>query len=172
MAEYLLRCNAKDYETMLRFQRELHFNIIRNWMGMTTDEAFYDACDENGIMVWDEFWLNAGNRPPADSSCVCRECRREDQTVSQPCLCRLLVRRKRDGAFTFPRILCSATRSKPTMVTTGPTTRIPVRLNLSGSGPWHDFDLKQYFIGIPEGRRRFSLWYAQRTRHRDLYRLR
>ncbi|MGA9312090.1 MAG: carbamoyl-phosphate synthase large subunit, partial [Pseudonocardiaceae bacterium] len=27
--------------------------------GMTPDAAFYDACDRNGIMVWDEFWLNS-----------------------------------------------------------------------------------------------------------------
>ena len=67
MAEYLLRCKAKDYDTMVRLHREENFNIIRNWMGMTPDAAFYDACDRNGIMVWDEFWLNSLGGPPRDT---------------------------------------------------------------------------------------------------------
>ena len=67
MAEYLLRCKAKDYDTMVRLHREENFNIIRNWMGMTPDAAFYDACDRNGIMVWDEFWLNSQGGPPRDT---------------------------------------------------------------------------------------------------------
>ena len=65
MAEYLLRCHAADYETMVRLQREMNFNIVRNWMGMTPDEAFYNACDRYGLMVWDEFWLNSAGRHAA-----------------------------------------------------------------------------------------------------------
>ena len=65
MSEFMLRCHGQDYETRLRFHKEMNFNMIRNWIGMTTDEAFYDACDRNGIMVWDDFWLNP-SRPPAN----------------------------------------------------------------------------------------------------------
>ncbi|MDQ2687895.1 MAG: beta-mannosidase, partial [Armatimonadota bacterium] len=66
MAEFMLRCHGSDYDTRLRFHREMHFNMIRNWMGMTADEAFYDACDRNGMMVWDEFWLNSNPNLPSD----------------------------------------------------------------------------------------------------------
>ena len=68
MAEYLLRCTAKDYDTKIRFHREMNFNIIRNWMGMTPDDAFYAACDKYGMMVWDEFWLNSLGGKPQDLS--------------------------------------------------------------------------------------------------------
>ena len=59
MSEYLLRCRGDEYDTKVRLHRDMNFNIIRNWMGSTTDEEFYDACDKYGIMVWDDFWLNS-----------------------------------------------------------------------------------------------------------------
>ncbi len=65
MSDYLLRCRGDEYDTKIRFHKEMHFNMIRNWTGEVTDEEFYDACDKYGIMVWDEFWLN--NLGPIDS---------------------------------------------------------------------------------------------------------
>jgi hypothetical protein len=41
----------------VRYHKEMNFNMIRNWCGQTDDEVFYDACDENGILVWDDFWM-------------------------------------------------------------------------------------------------------------------
>ncbi len=65
MSDYLLRCRGDEYDTKLRFHKEMNFNMIRNWTGEVTDEEFYDACDKYGIMVWDDFWLN--NLGPIDS---------------------------------------------------------------------------------------------------------
>jgi len=54
--EFMLRGRtAADYDTRLRLHREMNFNVIRNIRGLTFDQAFYDACDKYGIMVWDEF---------------------------------------------------------------------------------------------------------------------
>lgn len=66
MSEYLLRCHGDEYDAKIKLHREMNFNMIRNWIGSTTDEEFYDACDKYGIMVWDEFWLNANPNLPAD----------------------------------------------------------------------------------------------------------
>jgi hypothetical protein len=66
MSEYLLRCAGQEYDTKLRYHKEMNFNMIRNWIGSTTDEEFYDACDKYGLMVWDEFWLNGNDNLPAD----------------------------------------------------------------------------------------------------------
>ena len=65
MSDYLLRCRGDEYDTKLRYHKEMNFNMIRNWTGEVTDEEFYDACDKYGIMVWDDFWLN--NLGPIDS---------------------------------------------------------------------------------------------------------
>ncbi|MFD0793076.1 sugar-binding domain-containing protein [Mucilaginibacter litoreus] len=65
MSDYMLKVRGKDYEPRIRFHKEMNFNIIRNWTGEVTDEAFYQYCDKYGIMVWDDFWLN--NFGPIDS---------------------------------------------------------------------------------------------------------
>ena len=65
MSDYMLKARGKDYETRIRFHKEMNYNMIRNWTGEVTDEAFYDYCDKYGIMVWDDFWLN--NFGPIDS---------------------------------------------------------------------------------------------------------
>jgi hypothetical protein len=31
--------------------------MIRNWVGQVGDEAFFEACDRHGVMVWQDFWL-------------------------------------------------------------------------------------------------------------------
>jgi hypothetical protein len=66
MSEYLLRTRGKEYDLKVRLHQEMHYNMIRNWIGSTTDEAFYDACDKYGIMVWDDFWLNSHPNLPDD----------------------------------------------------------------------------------------------------------
>jgi Exo-beta-D-glucosaminidase Ig-fold domain/Glycosyl hydrolases family 2/Glycosyl hydrolases family 2, sugar binding domain/Glycosyl hydrolases family 2, TIM barrel domain len=45
-----------------RLDAEIHLhalanmNMIRNWVGQSTGEDFYDMCDKYGIMLWDEFF--------------------------------------------------------------------------------------------------------------------
>ena len=68
MSDYMLKVRGKDYDTRIRFHQAMNFNMIRNWTGEVTDEAFYDYCDKYGIMVWDDFWLN--NFGPIDSLAV------------------------------------------------------------------------------------------------------
>ena len=65
MSDYMLKARGKDYETRIRFHKEMNFNMIRNWTGEVTDDDFYKYCDKYGIMVWDDFWLN--NFGPVDS---------------------------------------------------------------------------------------------------------
>lgn len=66
MSEYLLRCRGEEYDLKLKLHRDMNYNMIRNWIGSTTDEEFYEACDKYGIMVWDDFWLNSHPNLPDD----------------------------------------------------------------------------------------------------------
>ena len=62
--ESMLRYRAREYDAAVRYERDEHFTMIRNWVGQTGDEAFYDACDKYGIVVWQDFWLaNPCGRP-------------------------------------------------------------------------------------------------------------
>jgi hypothetical protein len=45
------------YDNKVRLTKEENLVMIRNWVGMTNHEAFYDACDKYGLLVWDDFWL-------------------------------------------------------------------------------------------------------------------
>lgn len=42
-------------------QKRQNFNIIRNWTGETTQEEFYELCDEYGMLVWNDFWSSTQN---------------------------------------------------------------------------------------------------------------
>jgi hypothetical protein len=56
-AESMLRYRAREYDAAVRYHREMNFTMIRNWVGQIGDDAFYEACDRHGVMVWQDFWL-------------------------------------------------------------------------------------------------------------------
>ena len=66
MSEYMLRCRGEEYDLKVRLHKEMNYNMIRNWIGSTTDDEFYQACDKYGIMVFDDFWLNSHPNLPTD----------------------------------------------------------------------------------------------------------
>ena len=57
MPESMLRCDSLGYDLRVRLHKQMNLNMIRNWIGMTADDEFYDACDRYGIMIWDDFWI-------------------------------------------------------------------------------------------------------------------
>ena len=68
--ELLLRYGAREYDIAVRYHAEQNFTMIRNWVGQTGAEAFFEACDRYGIMIWQDFWLaNPADGPdPADEA--------------------------------------------------------------------------------------------------------
>ena len=55
--ESMLRYRAREYDVAVRYHKEMNFTMIRNWVGQTGDDAFYEAADKYGIVVWQDFWL-------------------------------------------------------------------------------------------------------------------
>jgi len=43
-------------EAQIRMHQIAHLNMIRNWVGQSTNEDFYELCDKYGLMLWDEFF--------------------------------------------------------------------------------------------------------------------
>lgn len=52
------RISRENLEPSFRLHRDANFNMIRNWTGECTEEAFYDLADEYGLLVWNDFWLS------------------------------------------------------------------------------------------------------------------
>src|SRR5579872_3139258 len=47
--ESMLRYRGREYETAMRYHRDMNFNIVRNWVGQIGEDEFYEAADRNGI---------------------------------------------------------------------------------------------------------------------------
>ncbi len=56
-SENNLNYRGREFDAAVRHHKEMNYNMIRNWVGMTGDKEFYEACDRYGIMVWQDFWL-------------------------------------------------------------------------------------------------------------------
>ena len=150
MSEYLLRCRGSEYDYKVLLHREMHFNMIRNWIGSTTDEAFYAACDKYGIMVWDDFWLNSHPNLPDDVGAfeanVAEKIRRVRNHPSVAVWCG-------DNEGTPLPPLNEAIRSAVETLDHGDRWYQPNSHTggLTGSGPWTNMGLAWYFTRYPGG---------------------
>jgi len=59
--------DASHYEKAVGLMAEMNCNIVRCWGGnVYEDHKFFDLCDENGIMVWQDFAMGCGNYSQRD----------------------------------------------------------------------------------------------------------
>ncbi|KAG6541986.1 hypothetical protein Mapa_016623 [Marchantia paleacea] len=73
LSDALLRLSKERYDTDVGFHADMNMNMIRVWAGALAERPpFYDACDERGILVWQEFWItgdcNGRGVAPSDQS--------------------------------------------------------------------------------------------------------
>jgi F5/8 type C domain/Exo-beta-D-glucosaminidase Ig-fold domain/Glycosyl hydrolases family 2 len=54
--EQLRRVPPDRMTQTVAMHRDMNFTMIRNWIGGGNREELYAACDENGILVWNDFW--------------------------------------------------------------------------------------------------------------------
>jgi len=66
--EAMKRIPRERLDAQIYLHQLANLNLIRNWVGQSTSEDFYDLCDRYGILVWDEFFQpNPGDGPdPTD----------------------------------------------------------------------------------------------------------
>ncbi len=66
--EGMKRIPRERLEAEIRMHQLANLNMIRNWVGQSTGEDFYELCDKYGLLIWDEFFQpNPADGPnPAD----------------------------------------------------------------------------------------------------------
>ena len=58
MDDGMKRVSRERMESFLKLHKNLNYNMIRNWTGESTEEVFYELCDEYGMLVMNDFWLS------------------------------------------------------------------------------------------------------------------
>jgi hypothetical protein len=61
MDDMLKRVSRERLEPFFRLHRDANVNIIRNWVGQSTEEVFFELADEYGLLVWNDFWASTQN---------------------------------------------------------------------------------------------------------------
>ncbi len=95
--EAMKRIPRERLDAEIRLHKLANLNLIRNWVGQSTGEDFYELCDKYGILVWDEFFQpNPLDGPdPTDIRHLHRQCARQGSALPQPSFDRPVVRAQR-----------------------------------------------------------------------------
>ncbi len=56
MDDAMKRIPRARLEAQITMHKQANYTMIRNWVGQSTNEDFYELCDKYGILLWDEFF--------------------------------------------------------------------------------------------------------------------
>jgi beta-galactosidase/beta-glucuronidase len=145
MDDGMLLCDEDGYDLRLRLHRDMHFVMIRNWVGMVGSDKFYEACDRYGMLIWDDFWLaNPGDAPdPSDHLMFLRNVRDKVRRVrSHAALALYCGRNEGDPPPDLDRGMRDAVAQLD-----GTRLYIPASTSglVTGHGPYDDQDPAWYF---------------------------
>jgi hypothetical protein len=59
--EAMKRVSRDRMEPFFRLHKDAGFTMIRNWVGQSTEEVFYELADEYGMLIWNDFWMSTEN---------------------------------------------------------------------------------------------------------------
>ena len=152
--EVNLNYRAREYDIAVAYHADMHFTMIRNWVGQTGDEEFWEACDRHGVMVWQDFWLaNPADGPVPDDEAMFLA-NAEDylrKIRHHPCLALYCGRNEGNPPAALDEGLRAlVNRLHPGMQYIPHSATGPV----SGNGPYRALSVEEYFT-LERGRDRF-----------------
>jgi len=145
------RVSREKLEPYFRLHRDANLNIIRNWVGQSTEEVFYDLADEYGLLVWNDFWASTQsyNVEPEDPQLFLDNAR---DTIlrfrNHPSIAIWCGRNEGVPQPTLNEGLDSLIRSIDGTRYYTPTSN---QVNLQNSGPYRYVDPKLYYTVLNRG---------------------
>ncbi|HSZ40787.1 MAG TPA: discoidin domain-containing protein [Trebonia sp.] len=144
--ELLRRMLPDRMNNTIAMHRDMNFTMIRNWSGNSNREEFFAACDENGILVWNEFWQTDGLFPPSTSYTAFLDIAQDTilRYRSHPCIAVWCGANESEPPATIDTGLSQAVASlTPSLLYQGNSAAGIV----TGGGPYDWVDPVNYFSG-------------------------
>jgi len=145
------RVSRERLEPYFRLHRDANVNIIRNWVGQSTEETFYELADEYGLLVWNDFWASTQNYniEPEDPALFLKNVRdtilrfRNHPSIAVWC-------GRNEGV---PQPILNEGLEELTRTIDGTRYYTPTsnQVNLQASGPYRYVDPKLYFTELNHG---------------------
>lgn len=151
MDDWMKRVSRERMEPYFRLHREANVNTIRNWMGQSTEEVFYDLADEYGLLVLNDFWISTQdhNGEPGDSALFLANAA---DTVSRfqhhPSIALWIGRNEGVPPPVLNSGLEKLVRERDGTRAYLPNSR---EVNMAGSGPWNYQPPEAYFTRVGRG---------------------
>lgn len=143
--EINLNYRAREYDAVVAYHADMHFTMLRNWVGQTGDEELYEACDKYGVMVWQDFWLaNPWDGPDPDDGAMFLA-NAEDyvrKIRNHPCIALYVGRNEGDPPATIDNALVSLMENLHPGLFYIPNSASGM---VSGGGPYRALAPREYF---------------------------
>ena len=152
MDDAMKRVQREHLEPYFRLHRDAGFTMVRNWTGESTEEIFYDLCDEYGLLVWNDFWLSTEgyNLDVNDNQLFLNNAKDVIRRFrNHPCIAIWCPRNEGYAPEGIEDGLASLIATEDGTRHYQPNSRY---MNLRPSGPWHYFkDPSAYYQELAKG---------------------
>ena len=151
MDDAMKRVSRERLEPYIRMHRDANMTMIRNWAGQSTSEAFYELCDEYGLLVWNDFWMNTEgfDYNPVDHGLFLQNVKDSlKQYRNHPSIALWCPRNEGVPPEDLHEGIDQAIRELDGTRYYQPNSRL---INLRNSGPWSNMPLEKYFHELNDG---------------------
>lgn len=151
MDDWMKRVSRDRLEPYFRLHREAYVNTIRNWLGQSTEQVFFDLADEYGLLVINDFWISTQdhNGEPGDTALFLGNA---SDTISRfryhPSIALWIGRNEGVPPPVLNTGLEQLVRQLDGTRVYLPNSR---QVNMTGSGPWNYRQPADYFNKLANG---------------------